>query len=334
MRLTSIGLAMALAVYVFAPSFAADTKPPVAPVAEIKLPRQGINTFALSPDGRVFAVGTFDGKVEVYGAEDGSPVHALGGHEGDVATVTISADGALVASGGTDGILRISDIRTGDEALLIEAHEGAVGEVAFSADGTLIATGGWDWDGREDRSVKIWDTADGSLIATYDSGSEKGVSAVAFTPDGRRLLVGRQQEDGRIDVIDTKSGRLVKRMAGVHESGVGRLAFSPDGRFLATGSVQRIGIWDPSNWSAIDDWDIDDSAGVIGLSYTPDGHRLLVGSQNSWTMWSPMLPMQHLKSATVTSYLTGIGMTPDGKTILAATGDGRLLRWAIGGAAE
>ena len=58
--------------------------------------------------------------------------------------------------------------------------------VAFSPSGERIATASLDG------TVKFWD-ADGSERLTLTT-SEDGAGRLAFSPDGRRLAVGRQGE--------------------------------------------------------------------------------------------------------------------------------------------
>ena len=55
------------------------------------------------------------------------------------------------------------------------AHRSAVLSVAFSRDGTILASAS------KDKTVKLWNTADGSLRAELPAFKDR-VSAVAFSP--------------------------------------------------------------------------------------------------------------------------------------------------------
>jgi WD40 repeat protein len=59
----------------------------------------------------------------------------------------------------------------------LRGHKDLVWGVAYSPDGTRIVSGS------EDRLVKVWDTASGTELKSYDWGIGK-VRAVAFAPDG------------------------------------------------------------------------------------------------------------------------------------------------------
>jgi WD40 repeat protein len=62
------------------------------------------------------------------------------------------------------------------------------------------------------------------------------VEAVAFSPDGKTLAVGRGWNDSEIHLYDVASGRAVGTVATPPETHTSfALAFTPDGRQLVTG---------------------------------------------------------------------------------------------------
>jgi WD40 repeat protein len=68
---------------------------------------------------------------------------------------------------------------------------------AYSPDGTRLASAS------RDRAVRLWDAADGQLIAEYRH--EAGAFCVAFSPDGRWLASGGG--DGRVRFAAAADGR-------------------------------------------------------------------------------------------------------------------------------
>ena len=66
------------------------------------------------------------------------------------------------------------------------------------------------------------------------SGHAKGITSVAFSPDGGTLASG--SSDKTIRFWDAVTGTHIRTFSG-HAGGVTSVAFSPDGRTLASGSA-------------------------------------------------------------------------------------------------
>lgn len=160
---------------------------------------------------------------------------------GDIKSVAFSHDYSKLAVAGEGGRVLIWDVTdevsANDPIALPHTHE-ALG-VAISSSG-LVATVG------SDGSVKLWDMLSRNPTETHValSGHIGDVSAVAFSPDGRRLATAGA--DGKIRLWDLKAQDTTASCVLLegHKEAILRIAFSPDGRWLATNSQDgNVRLW-------------------------------------------------------------------------------------------
>jgi WD40 repeat protein len=101
-----------------------------------------------SPDDQTLATANWDGTVQLW-QSDGTLLHTLTDHEGEVYDVDFNSDGKILASASADQTVRLWSV---DGTLLrtLYGHTAAAHSVAFSANGTFLASGG------DDQSTIVW----------------------------------------------------------------------------------------------------------------------------------------------------------------------------------
>src|SRR5262249_33208874 len=146
--------------------------------------------------GRQLASGGADGVVRVWDRHRTRLLLTLRGHRGAVTAVAFSPDGKTVASGGADATLRLWDVSSGKSRATLRGHAAGVSGLAFAPGGKRLASvGGKPLNGE----LKLWDLS--TLKVLVGRSWQNLLAAVAWSPDGKRLITGGH--DGSVTVHET-----------------------------------------------------------------------------------------------------------------------------------
>ena len=328
--------------------------------------RYSINTVAYSVDGTTLVSGSWiDGTVRRWDLETGNST-VLRGHFGEIGAVAFSPDGTTLASGTGSRTIELWDTETRVNTASLSRYGGSA-TVAFSPDGTFLASAAgnhgrlWDLssgslaplgghtnrilsisfsrDGStlvsaaEDNTVKLWDVAAGTNIATSDLEGGLGEiwtgSSVSFSPGGSSLAAGAQ--DGTIRLWEAETGRNTAVLSG-HDYTVFSLAFSPDGGTLASGSDdQTLRLWDVA--TGAETRTLSERSRAHSLSFSPDGTMLAAGlaayEVNPVELWDLETRTRIASLLGHRSSVTALAFSPDGSICASGSPDGTVLLWDV-----
>jgi WD40 repeat protein len=247
----------------------------------------------------------------IWDTAGSAPVAELPGAE----LVEVSGDGgrAITASGSTSTLW---DLRTGRALGRIE-HRGAVDAVDWSPAERVALSAG------EDGVVHLWREGRPALEL-----GERGdaITAAAFTPDGRVVVIG--DGNGVLRLFDAASGAAQATLE--VGAGVEGFRFSRDGRRLVV--MPQLGAAQPSLWDLPRRVRIGDLAGHVGAlldaRFDRTGERLVTSSGDGVArLYSgrTAAPLGELTGSA--QFIASAAFDPSGQLVAATGGDGTIRFW-------
>ena len=169
----------------------------------------------------------------------------------------------------------------------------------------------------------LWDPA----LVTL-SGHTKGVTSVAFSLDGKKIVSG--SHDKTLRVWDAESGSSILGPLLGHTNWVTSVAFSPDGNKIVSGSDDKtLRVWDAESGSIILGPLLGHTNWVTSVAFSPDGNKIVSGSDdNTLCVWDAESGSTILGLLVGhTNWVASVAFSPDGKKIVSGSDDKALCVW-------
>jgi RNA polymerase sigma factor (sigma-70 family) len=156
-----------------------EIKVPLGPSADRPLyhpdkeDQGGVNSIAISPDGKTIASACQDAMVHLWDSSTGTQLHALSGHGREVSSVAFAPDGKTLISGSWDNTIRLWDVASGKLLNPASGHDGIVNGLAISPNGKMAASAA------SDLTIRLWDLTTGRELHVL-KGHTESPGAVVF----------------------------------------------------------------------------------------------------------------------------------------------------------
>lgn len=320
----------------------------------LRVPDQAIERFAVSPDGKMVAVGTRQGHVRLFDLATGKdhdldlshPPPFRRREPPGIASLAWSPDGKTLVTTAFRGGVRAWDPKSGEE-LWVLPPEASDGGIAFTPDGKQLITslqvdansyqaGLWDLATRRPKELRGFVTGDGLCVSRdgryFSHGSQiwdtkadrwthsfplaASADSAAFSREGKRLAVGANG----VRLFDVETGKELLDDTG-HAGQVVGISVTPDGKLAATaGRDGTARVWDVATGKLLHTFRANLGA-VNAVSLSPDGKRLAVGDRDEVRVFD-LAAGKKVWEAEGHSQLTQVAFSPDGGTV--AVGGGSL----------
>ena len=250
------------------------------------------------------------------------------GHSDWIECLTFSPDGQILVSGSADHRINLWNWQTGALLHTLKGHSDRVLAVAVSPDGQTLVSGA------NDKTLKLWNLSTGKLMQTIPASAP--VHSVVITPLisrlNRSLLIAGVGQT--IHIWDWEAKNQLQTLVG-HGFDVIALALTAENQRLISGAIDGIKLWDLCQGEQI--YTIKKNAHQLESMAIPPGGQPLVSShdeeEKTIKLWNlkARQPLQTLTghSSLITSWIRGVAITPDGKTIISGSWDKTIKIWGI-----
>lgn len=277
-----------------------------------------ISALAFSPNGKLFASGSWDRYIKIWDAQTGQLMRNFEAHKSMVTALSFGLDNKTLTSGSWEPRIKIWDAVNGDEiAVMSHAVTEKVTALSYSPDHKLMAVAAFD-------SIRLFD-AEKNFIRAF-GGHTNTINEVCFSPDGKRIASASW--DRTVRIWDVATGKCIKTLKG-HLANVNSVSFGPDGNTIVSAAddgLVRICDGNTGEFKA----NMNMETGITCAALAPDGKYIAGGCTDGKIRIMELLTEKTVKTFTGhTKPLTKLEFSANGENLASASEDMTIRIWDV-----
>ncbi len=212
-------------------------------------------------------------------------------------------------------MLSMKDFSNGEVIKIFQGHERPIIAIALNGDGTSLISAS------DTENIKVWNLATGQVV---DEINERGITALAVTPEGRHVGSASEKD---ISIIDPLTG-LQRSLEG-HADTVRAVVVAADGQFAISASEdQTLKLWNlltgnVQTLTGHSDW-------VSSVALTPDARYAISGSADKTVkVWDVANGREIRTLRGHIGTITAVAITADAKRAISVSRDETIKVWDV-----
>jgi WD40 repeat protein/serine/threonine protein kinase len=300
----------------------------VEPLQRWSAGEKGVQTVAVTPNGKRIATGGGDDRViRIWDTESGALVRELTEPTDGILCTQFSPNGQWLAAGGKDQHIYLWDMSTEAAAKTLNGHSGWVMSLEFSSTGERLLSGAFD------ATMRLWDVTSGAAITMFP-GQIEWIRAAAFGGNKSQPLIISAGHAGCLRLWQSgqgPDGEVIgfRPLEMPYQSGqISSIAVSTDGELVAAAGWNRpLQVWNTASGNKVAEFG-DPNLTIYDLAwYGADGQLLAACADGSLRLWDTRERKEVKRYVGHTDAVRSVSISADLQVIVSGSQDGTICHW-------